>query len=1067
MKKSKLIIFMVLSAFMQLKAHQAPMNEISISLNALSSQQQSSKVEIKGMVIDINNEPMIGVNVFYTSKEGGIQAGTSTDMDGNYVLQVERDAEVTFRLIGYKTSTIRFTGNNENAFRVVTMFEDSELLDEVQIVAFGRQKKESVVSSISTIKPAELKIPSSNLTNSLAGRISGLVSYQRSGEPGADNAEFFVRGVTSFGYSKSPLILIDGLELTTEDLARLNTDDIESFSILKDATSAALYGSRAANGVIMVTTKQGSEGKARVSFRVEGSLSSPVSKVKTVDPISYMELFNEAISTRNPLERARYSQMQIDNTKAGLNKNVYPATDWYNLLFADQTWNQRYNMNINGGGKVAQYYIAANYSHDNGNLKVDKRNNFNQNISINRVNVRSNITINMAPTTKVAIRMNGSFDDYKGPVHDGTKVYSMIMKTSPVDYPAYFDADADHKYTNHILFGNNNQANALNPYAELVKGYRNYSRTFLSMQAELNQKLDLITKGLNFRLSVNTNRTGFYESSRQYNPYYYYVDSYDRIKDEYVLFNSNEQTGTEYLNYTKGNEYSLSVVYLETALNYARAFNDKHDVSGLMVFTMRDESRSAASSLSQSLPYRNLGLAGRATYGYDSRYFIEANFGYNASERFHKSHRWGFFPSVGFGWILTNEEFMKNVNNNVLSLLKFKGTYGKVGNERIGDVNDRFFYLSNVNLSATTGPGFGLNMNRPIHRPTTSIIRYANNNIGWEVANKLDLGFELELFNDFVIIADYFREDRSNILQSRASITDEIGVEFPDNVKANIGKAFSQGFDGSIDYNKSFNKDLWLQGRVNFTYAKGKFNLYEEPEYADAPWLSHIDQPITQQWGYVAERLFVDENDVKNSPSQFGDYKAGDIKYKDINGDGVINFKDRVPIGYPTTPEIIYGFGLSLGYKNFDLSAFFQGSGRSSFWIDQGATAPFVASSMDNRIGNNTMLKAYADDYWSESNQNIYALWPRLSSYVIENNNQTSTWFMQDGSFLRLKSVEIGYTISKKIQRKLLIDNFRIYVDGSNLLTLSKFKLWDPEMAGNGLGYPIQRVINFGLQIGF
>ncbi len=358
---------------------------------------------------------------------------------------------------------------------------------------------------------------------------------------------------------------------------------------------------------------------------------------------------------------------------------------------------------------------------------------------------------------------------------------------------------------------------------------------------------------------------------------------------------------------------------------------------------------------------------------------------------------------------------MKNVNNNVLSLLKFKGTYGKVGNERIGDVNDRFFYLSNVNLSATTGPGFGLNMNRPIHRPTTSIIRYANNNIGWEVANKLDLGFELELFNDFVIIADYFREDRSNILQSRASITDEIGVEFPDNVKANIGKAFSQGFDGSIDYNKSFNKDLWLQGRVNFTYAKGKFNLYEEPEYADAPWLSHIDQPITQQWGgYVAERLFVDENDVKNSPSQFGDYKAGDIKYKDINGDGVINFKDRVPIGYPTTPEIIYGFGLSLGYKNFDLSAFFQGSGRSSFWIDQGATAPFVASSMDNRIGNNTMLKAYADDYWSESNQNIYALWPRLSSYVIENNNQTSTWFMQDGSFLRLKSVEIGYTISKK-----------------------------------------------------
>ncbi len=1041
--------------------------ETYFEMNA-PQQEKLQKKQIKGMVIDVNNEPLIGVNVSYLQKNE-LRVGTSTDINGNYTLLLEKDALVEFTLIGYKTQTIRYNGNNENVFRIVVLSEDSELLEEVQIVAFGRQKKESIVSSVSTIRPAELKIPASNLTNSLAGRIAGLISYQRSGEPGADNAEFFVRGVTSFGYSKSPLILIDGLELTTEDLARLNTDDIESFSILKDATSSALYGSRGANGVILVTTKQGQEGKVRVSVRIEGALSSPVSKVKLVDPITYMSLFNEAIQTRNPLDKLKYPLQKIDNTKAGINKNVYPATDWYKMLFKDNVWNQRYNMNINGGGRIAQYYIAAGYSHDNGTLNVDKRNNFNQNISINRVNIRSNININMTTTTKVALRMNGSFDDYTGPVHDGTTVYEMIMKTSPVDYPAYYTPDTKHLFTKHILFGNNNQGDGINPYAELIKGYRNYSRSFLSMQAEINQKLDFIVKGLNLRLSANTNRTGFYESLRQYVPFYYQVDSYDRIKDQYVLSNTNETTAREFLNFKKGNEYSINVVYLESALNYAHNFNEQHDVSALFIYMMRNESRSAVDDLPKSLPHRNIGLAGRLTYGYDSRYFIEANFGYNASERFHKSHRWGFFPSIGLGWIVTNEKFMSKIDNRYLSLLKLKGTYGKVGNDRIGDENDRFFYLSNVKLDDGTGPGFGLGMNRPIFRPLTSVIRYPNNNIGWEVATKLDVGLELKLFNDFDIIIDYFRENRTNILQTRQSIPHEVGIEKPDNVKANIGKAFSSGFDGSLDYNKAFNKNLWIQARVNFTYSKGVYKVYEENKYIDAPWLSRINQPIAQTWGYIAERLFIDESDMKNSPTQFGDYKAGDIKYKDINNDGIINFKDKVPIGHPTTPEVIYGFGFSVGYKNLDISAFFQGSARSSFWINQEKTAPFVESRLepDKRKGNNALLQAYANSYWSENNQNIYALWPRLSSYIIENNNQKSTWFMQDGSFLRLKSVEVGYTMPKKIQRKLRLENCRVYANGSNLLTFSNFKLWDPEMAGNGLGYPIQRIINLGLQIGF
>ncbi|MGL5785988.1 MAG: SusC/RagA family TonB-linked outer membrane protein, partial [Bacteroidales bacterium] len=362
--------------------------------------------------------------------------------------------------------------------------------------------------------------------------------------------------------------------------------------------------------------------------------------------------------------------------------------------------------------------------------------------------------------------------------------------------------------------------------------------------------------------------------------------------------------------------------------------------------------------------------AGRLTYGYDSRYFIEGNFGYNGSERFHTSHRWGFFPSVGGGWMVSNEKFASFINKKAISDLKLKASYGLVGNDQIGDVNDRFFYLSDVNLEAGDGPAFGLNMNKPDNRKIVAINRYANPNISWEISKKLNVGFETTLFKDFKVIAEYFRENRSNILQTRSSITDEIGVEVPGNVKANIGKAFSQGVDASMDYNKFFSNGMWLQMRANFTYARGTYTQFEEPNYPDAPWLSRIGQPITQEWGYIAERLFIDDNDVKNSPKQFGDYKPGDIKYRDVNEDGVINFKDRVPIGHPTTPEIIYGFGFSAGFKNFDVSAFFQGSGRSSFWIDQNATAPFIDPNGDGLVENNALLDIYAKDHWSETNQN-------------------------------------------------------------------------------------------------
>lgn len=1021
------------------------------------SQQPQQLQKITGVVVDDIGEPLAGVNILVA----GSTRGVSTDIDGSFSIEVKPTDQLIFSFLGMEDQTISV--QNKQKLHVV-MKERSDMLEEVTVVAFAKQKKESVISSITTVKPKELKVPSSNLTTALAGRVAGLISYQRSGEPGQDNANFFIRGVTTFGYKADPLILIDGVELTANDLARLQPDDIESFSIMKDATSSALYGARGANGVILVTTKEGQESKLKIAARFENTISTPARNIKIADPITYMLKHNEAVSTRDPLASLPYSQEKIDNTIAGTNKYVYPAVDWYDMLFKNQTTNQRFNMSLSGGGKIARYYVAMTYNHDNGILNVDKQNNFNSNISLDKISVRSNININLTNTTELITRMSGTFDDYSGPLNGGTDMFNRVMRANPVKFPAYYAKDVNNTYTNHILFGNAETGNYINPYADMVKGYKEYSQTLMNAQIELKQQLDFITEGLNFRVMANTTRTSYFDVSRYYKPYYYVVDRYDRRENTYILKNINENSATEWLDYDEGGKTINSSFYLETVLQYDKTFNDKHTIGGLLVYTMKNSLDANSGSLQKSLPYRNMGLAGRATYGYDNRYFIEGNFGYNGSERFAKSHRFGFFPSGGLGWMVSNEQFFSSLKSYVTQL-KFKATYGLVGNDAIGDSSDRFFYLSEVNMNSGTSSGFGTNFNSPTNRPTVSIGRYANDKITWEVSRKLNVGLEAVFFEDFTFQIDYFKEHRNNILMDRSAITPEMGLEAA--VRANVGKAEGSGFDASLDYNKYFQSGLVLTGRANFTYATSKFKVYEEPFYADAPWRSRIGRSLAQEWGYVAERLFIDEEDVANSPKQFGEYGAGDIKYRDINNDGIINENDRVPIGHPTSPEIIYGFGLSASYKNFDMSCFFQGSARSSFWIDQTRTAPFVDTDGDGSVvSNNALLSVYANDHWSETNQNIYALWPRLSNHLVENNNQRSTWFMRDGSFLRLKQLELGYTLPDWT-KKAYISSARIYLSGTNLLTFSNFKLWDPEMAGNGLGYPIQRTYNVGIQVNF
>lgn len=1036
----------------------------------IASPQQTGKTyTIKGVVLDFNNEPIIGASVFIP----GTSIGVATDLDGNYVLKVPANTKnIEFSYIGYEKKVVPFNPKDLNVFRVVTMKEDSGIaLEDVTIVAFAKQKKESVLGSVSTIKPAELKTTSSNLTTGFAGKLAGVVAYQRSGEPGEDNAEFFIRGVTTFGTGKAdPLILIDNIELTSSDLARLNTDDIASFSILKDATATALYGARGANGVILVTTKEGTEGKMKLSFRVESSFSAPSKEVEIADPLTFMKLHNEAVRTRNPDGALPYLESAIAAREKGLNPMVYPMVDWKDMLFKDFTTNYRGNMSLSGGGRVARYYVALSYSRDNGILKQVPSNLFDNNIKLDKYTVRSNVNINLTKTTELGVRVSGTFDSYQGPIQGGSQVYSQAIKASPVLFPAMYAPDAANQYTNHPMFGNyGTSANYLNPYAEMARGYKEYENTVILAQLELKQDFSFITEGLKGRLLGNVTRTSYYDLQRSYTPFYYALDSYDKTKDEYTLSALNPDLGTDYLGYSPGSKKVGSSLYLEASLSYDRTFVEKHNVSGMLVYTVREGKSGNENTLQKSLPTRNLGLAGRFTYGFSDRYFAEFNFGYNGSERFDKSHRWGFFPSGGLGWVVSNEKFWADKPiSKVVNMLKLKGSYGLVGNDNISNNDNRFFYLSEVNMNNSgRGMNFGTNFDEGYNG--ISISRYANPKIGWEISHKMNVGFELKLFNDLEIQAEYFKERRTNILQERADIPSLMGFQAP--IRANIGEAKGQGVDISLDYSHIFNKNLWTTIRGNFTYASSEFSEYEEPDYSATPWRSKIGSKLSQTYGYIAERLFVDDEDVANSPKQqFGEYTAGDIKYKDINRDGIIDEQDIVPIGYPTTPEIIYGFGFSVGYKAFDFNCFFQGSARSSFFISPLRITPFAQPyDPNNELGgkqaNNALLQVIADNHWSESNQNVYAFWPRLSDTAISNNNQSSTWWLRDGTFLRMKSAEIGYTLPKRLTSKAKLENLRIYVSGTNLFNISKFKIWDTEMGNNGLGYPVQRVFNVGIQL--
>lgn len=1026
-------------------------NDVVLKVSKTESAQQAKKTEIVGVVTDARTgEAVIGASVAIV----GTTTGVITDIDGKFVIQAGPQDVLKISYVGYTAKEVK-VGNRK--VLAIDLSEDAQALEEVVVTAYGTgQKKASMVGSVQAIRPAELKVPSTNLSNSFAGRLSGVVAVQRTGRPGADGSDFWIRGISTLSGATSPLIIIDGVQVSSADLNALDPEVIDGFSILKDATATAMYGTRGANGVMIVTTKSGQNlDKPIINFRVEGQISQPTKTPKFVDGATYMELFNEAVKNDGSPD-VLYSQDKINGTRMKLNPYVFPDVNWYDEMFNDVAFNEKVNFNIRGGGKKIDYFSSISVNHESGMLKNRSKDffSYNNNIDVMRYAFQNNINAYLSKSSKLSVRLNVQLRDLREPNRGIDDIFADAMNSSPVEAPVFYEPDGT---TNHVKWGTTDRlitAYQGNPVAQLTTGYNDTFESTVIAALEFEQKLDFLTKGLRFK-ALGT----FKNWSKSINKYSggwnkYLLGSYEQNEDGSYSYTTNRvgnevSTDLNSTNETAGDRR----IYLEAMVDYNRTFG-RHDVNAMLLYN-QDElvNNVPGNNLINSLPKRKQGLAGRLSYAYDGKYMAEVNMGYNGSENFAKGHRWGFFPSIALGYNISEESFFEPLRK-VITSMKLRGSWGLVGNDQIG--GERFIYMPTINLS---GKGFttGIDQNYGLSGPVYT--RYENNSITWEVGEKINLGIDLQLLNSLNIVVDIFRETRRDIFQKKGTIPTYLGTGNTD-VFGNLAEMKNQGLDLSIDYNKAFSKDFYMNFKGTFTYAHNEITKYDEaPKYA---FQSKVGQSANVSQGYLSNGLFLDEAEIDRYNQQMGStLGAGDIKYLNVSnmhgyGDDIVDVDDWTWIGNPTVPEIVYGFGPSFKYKNWDFSFFFQGVAKTSLFMS--GFHPFGDNSLRN------VLQFVANDRWSPTNQNVDAKYPRLTRKTSLNNTnpgnsgRTSDYWMRDGSFLKLKNMELGYTFKR----------MRFYISGSNLLTFSKFDLWDPEQGGgSGLKYPTQRVFNVGFQMTF
>ena len=1021
---------------------------------------QAQSFVLSGIVQDENGEPLIGVNVYVKDKPG---VGTITNVDGHFTMQADRGDKLQFTFIGY--STVEYLALKADKNLLIKMNPDTEMLQEVVVEAFGaKTRKISATGAVTSVDVASLQLPATSLANALGGRVAGIISMQSSGEPGKNISEFWVRGIGTFGYSSGALVLIDGLEGSLNDV---DPADVESFSVLKDASATAMYGVRGANGVVLVTTKRGKNEKLQFKVRANATLSWLKRLPEYCGGYEYAKLANEALAVRG--DDPKYSQKELEIIQYGLDPDLYPDVDWQDVLLNNSSWQQTYYASAQGGGSVARYFISLNYSNESSAYKQDKNSRYFKDVAYNTFGIRANIDMNLTKTTTLyfGVNANKTINNLPGS-EDTDKLWSACSKLTPLSIPVV--------YSNGMLPSASGTDDLASPHVNLnhtglkTKDYTNSVYTL-----SVDQKLDMITKGLKLNVQGAYTSKEWFDETRKVVPELWYYDH----RDANGNLAGTRQSVAETVQYSKSQDLYRKY-YLQATMTWNRQFADVHNFTALVHYEMSDE-KTASKSVEKvdgkdvensmlAIPVRYQGLSAKLGYNYNDIYMIDGNFGYTGSENFQSGNQFGFFPSVSLGWVPSNYQWVKN-NLPWVNYFKIRASYGLVGNDRIS--SKRFPYLTSINVSNSGATAW-----RYLHGKIVESVIGADN-LKWEKAKKMDLGIEGNLWGKIDFTIDFFRDIRDGIFQERKQVPDFVGlVSMP---YGNVGSMESWGSDGNISFTQRINKDMDFTIRGNFTYSTNKVKYFEEADNK-YEYYSASGRPYNYQKGYIALGLFNDQEEIDNSPKQtFGDYMPGDIKYKDVNGDGMINSDDRVPLSYSNYPRLSYGFGGEFRWKKLRVGVLFNGIGNTTYYRaytdgkDNVGYIPFYEEKYGNilTIAANPANRWIPADYYDPTipaalRENPNALFPRLSYGKNNNNSQTSTFWQGNRRYLRLQELSLYYTLDLPFVRKCGINNIDLAVIANNLYTWDTVDLFDPDQAAsNGRKYPIPGRVSFQATITF
>lgn len=1009
---------------------------ILLSSYFLLPAQQGSFV-MEGIVYDDLNTPLPGVTVYLRDK---ISVGTTTNIDGEFNIRASRGDMIVFTFVGYER--IEYLVTEEEKDLEITFTETAQELDELIVTGLGSQRKISTVAAVSSVDVGELQTPSSSVANLLGGRVAGVISMQTSGEPGRNISEFWVRGIGTFGANASALVLIDGLE---GNINTIDPADIESFSVLKDASATAVYGVRGANGVVLVTTKRGQSDKLSITGRANFSISRLNRVPEYLRAYDYARLANEARAVRG--DAPIYSSVELDIINDGSDPDLYPDISWQDEVLRDQALTQSYYVSARGGARVARYFLSLGVTNETAAYNYDKESVYAANTGYNTYNYRANIDLELSPTTTLYFGTDGFLSIQNNPgVASTDYIWYAQSNLNPLLLPV--------KYSNGQLPASTSGSSLRSPLVMINHmGRRSDQQYKGKFTLAVDQNLSMILDGLKLRMQGAYDLYSNFSEGRYIQPALYHAVGRDQ-QGKLITIERVKEGG---ISYSRGTD-QFRKYHFESTLNYDKIFAEDHRASALIYYYLSDQKWANASTNNLSaIPLRYQGVSSRFTYGFKDTYMIDFNFGYTGSENFQPGKQYGLFPSVALGWVPSNYSFIEE-KLPWLSFLKFRGSYGTVGNDRIS--SRRFPYLTMVNRGSTSPWG-----SAGVESITESTI--GADNLQWEKAIKGNIGIEANMLNDKIqLVFDMFNDQRDGIFMERVQIPDYAGlVTMP---FGNVGKMKSYGADGNVTFNHEINKDMSFTLRSNFTYSKNNVQNWEEanPKY---PYQEASDYPYGSIRGYQSIGLFKDWDDVRNSPAQFGKLMPGDIKYRDINGDGVINSDDRVPLSYSTYPLLMYGFGGEFRYKDFTLGVLFKGTGKTDYFhvgYDGNGTGyiPFYQGVNGNvlRIANNPKNRWIPAEYAAENGidaslaENPNARFPRLTYGYNENNSQLSDFWRGDARYLRLQEVTLNYNYKSTFLQRIKIQSVDFQLVGNNLILWDNVKIFDPEQAHrNGEVYPI------------